>query len=87
MTNLLTNGEAAEALAHGWKLCDVFDLDLKRWLVLVLPAVIGQSPQYTPAQALKYVIGWAKQGHPLSLKALRLVVNGPAPKPSKRKKK
>ena len=84
--DLLSEKESQEALSHGWLLSDVYDIRLKRWLVVVLPAAFGRAPLFTAADAAGYVIECAKRGHALSTKALRLVMAGPVVKPKPKTK-
>ena len=87
MSALLTKEESAIALEHGWTLSDVYDLKLQRWLIVILPAVFGHPPLATAEAAASYVITLAKQGHALSIKALRMVMAGPIAKTQTKPKK
>lgn len=71
----------------GWTLGYVYDLKLGRWLVLVMPVTFGAAPLPTAEAAGSFVISMARQGHALSIKAMRAVMAGPATKPRKRAKK
>lgn len=79
--DLLSKEESTEAMTHGWILSNVYDSQKNRWLVVILPVVLGQAPLFNAAAAASYVIALAKQEHALSMKALKLVMAGPAVKP------
>ena len=87
MYDLLSKEESVEATGLGWHLSDVYDLRLKRWVIVILPTAFGHPPLFTAADAASCVINLAKQGHPLSTKALRLVMTGPVVKPKPKGKK
>ena len=84
MTELLTTEEFAAAAAMGWTLCDVYDSDLERWMIVVMPLTIGQQPMANAEQAGSFVINLARQGHALAVKALQIVMAGHTPKESKK---
>lgn len=86
MCDLLSKEELIEAATLGWTLSNVYDLRLKRWMVVILPTALGRPPLFTAANAASCVIELAKQNHLLSTKALRLVMAGPAAKPKTKPK-
>ena len=64
MNDLLTIEEDAEAAAQGWGLHHVYELELKQWVVRILPA-----------EATPHVVTLARNNQVLPLKALRLMMN------------
>lgn len=86
---LLNPKETAIAAAMGWSVRHVYDLRSARWLVLVMPAVLGSAPLPTAESAGIFVINLARQGNALAVKAMRLVMASHAPykpRPKPRKK-
>ena len=79
-SELLSTAEDAEAAALGWLLCHVHDG--KRWAVQVLPLAFSKAVPCAE-MAGAHVVGQARLGHPLSLKALRLLQAGAQPKGKK----
>lgn len=74
MYDLLTVEEDEVAASLGWVVQYVFDLRRDRWTVQILPAQFG--PPFDQAdQVGALVVGMARQGNALSVKALRLVSN------------
>lgn len=64
--DLLTKEEDAIAAANGWSLCHVYDLESSKWRV----QVYGMPSSEAAGQA---VVGRARMGDALCIKALRLV--------------
>ncbi|NQW81317.1 MAG: hypothetical protein HQ445_09105 [Polaromonas sp.] len=81
---LLNAHEAAEAAALGWALHHVYDLRLGRWSVAVLPARPGIEPLTSAAHAGAFVVGLARSGNALAVKALRLVMASHSPTQGKK---
>lgn len=63
--DLLTKEEDVAAAAQGWNVYHVYELEAQKWVIRVLPAEVVPG-----------VINLAKQGNPLAIKALRLVMHG-----------
>lgn len=72
MFDLLTIEEDREAAASGWSLNYVYDARAERWAVQILPLIFAKPFEHADAMASQ-VIGLARIGHPLALKALRFV--------------
>lgn len=72
MYDLLTIEEDQEAAASGWSLEYVYDIKSGRWVVQILPLLFIKPFHYADAMATQ-VVGMARLGNPLALKALRLV--------------
>ena len=66
MHDLLTVEEDKAAAAQGWVLAHVYDMEVKQWVVRILPAT-----------AVPQVVALAKTGNALALKALRILAHGP----------
>ena len=62
MFDLLTIEEDQAAAALGWSLEYVYDIKTKRWSVQIFPVAMTTN-----------VVGLARTGHPLAIKALRLM--------------
>ena len=67
----LTKEERAEAARQGWGLFQIFDMEKRTWHMNVLPIALGPNMSVVQVQTL--VLSQARQRHPLSLKALRLI--------------
>lgn len=72
MFDLLTIKEDEEAAQHSWGLRYVWDLASRRLRVLVLP--VGTDRFKNATEAIAHVVNQARQSHPLSVRALGLVV-------------
>ena len=66
-TDLLTIEEARAAAAQGWSLGHVYDLATRRWRVMVLGMPSAEAVS-------QHVVHLARNGQPLALKALSLVM-------------
>jgi|JI9StandDraft_2_1071091.scaffolds.fasta_scaffold444540_2 hypothetical protein len=67
---MLTPNETRQAAELGWKLCDVYDLAKRRWLLTVMPVDFPARP----ARAAQLdVIMQAKQRVKVAVKALKLI--------------
>jgi hypothetical protein len=67
---MLTPDEARQAAELGWRLCDVYDLNKRRWLLTVMPVDFPARP----ARAAQLdVIVQAKQRVKVAVKALKLI--------------
>lgn len=66
LKELLTPDEVSKAAMQGWSLCHVFDLESSKWRVQIYGA-----PRCDLAGQL--VVGQARMGDALCIKALRLV--------------
>ena len=64
MNDLLDAEEDKEAAKQGWGLHHVYELEEARWGIRILPA-----------EATPHVVNLARQNHPLTLKALRLMTH------------
>lgn len=73
MIGLLTPAEVAQAASEGWALEDIYVTPMGRWLVQILPAR-GHALFPYAGSAGAHVVGQARAGQALHLKALRLVV-------------
>lgn len=83
MYDLFTVEEDKEAAASGWSLNYVYDTKNQRWATQIFPLVFAKPFECADAMASQ-VIGLARMGHPLALKALRFVA-APVTKRSKKK--
>lgn len=72
MLDLLTIEEDSEATAMGWSLNYVYNAQAERWTVQILPLAFIEPFKSAEAVAT-HVVGLARMGHSLSIKALRLV--------------
>lgn len=80
MFDLLTIEEDIEAALFGWGVNYVYDLQSRRWTVQILPLTF--LPPTTNADiATSQVVGLARSGHLLAIKALRLVAAAPVAPP------
>lgn len=79
MFDLLTIEEDQEAARLGWNLNYVFNDAANQWSVQILPTVFAAPFKYAEIMAAK-VVGDARMGHALSIKALRLTVAPIKPK-------
>lgn len=78
----LTAEELRHAEAHGWTLAEVYDPEHHRVTLSVLPVVFAGT---NAADMLRHVIGLAKKGDPVALKALTLVAKSNVYRRSKKK--
>lgn len=72
MYDLLTTEEDKAAAALGWTVQYVFDLERGRWTVQILPKDFAPPFDRTDL-VTSMVVGMARQGDKLSIKALRLI--------------
>ena len=72
MFDLLTIEEDREAAAMGWSLNYVYHAEAKRWNAQVFPLAFVKPFECAESMAA-HVVGMARMGHPLSIKALRFV--------------
>ena len=72
MYDLLTIEEDKQAAAGGWSLEYVYDTKTSRWVVQILPRSFMKPFHFADAMAAR-VVGMARMGDPLSIKALRLM--------------
>jgi hypothetical protein len=68
--DLLTRQEAEAAASMGWGLYDVYDVDRRTVLVMVLPTPFAEGK--SAKRALEAVTTMAQRGHALCQKALRI---------------
>lgn len=72
MYDLFTVEEDKEAAASGWSLNYVYNMKTQRWATQILPLAFIEPFKSAEAVAT-HVVGLARMGHALSIKALRLV--------------
>lgn len=83
MTDLLTTEDDRAARQQGWFLSYVYDLHRSRWTIAVMASPNG--PFKSAHVAAKLVVEKARGGDALALRALQLVLRGPAPTPRRKK--
>lgn len=82
MYDLLSPTEVEIARSQGWGLHHVYDSAAKQWVVRIMPASF--NPKISNVEtAMQHVVGIAKSGDALAIKALRLMVHGPVPRKKK----
>lgn len=69
---MLTPLEAREAAALGWQLCEVYDLEIARPRLMVLPLDFVR-PGVNSQTAQDAVIRMAKSGNQLAIRTLTLI--------------
>ena len=74
MIDLLTVEEDKQAAAEGWRVGYVYDLKTDRWTVQIFPLAFVKPFAFADAMAA-HVVGLARMGHPIALKAVRFVAN------------
>ena len=85
MFDLLTPDENRHAAACGWQLNTVYDMNRKRWALEVMPC---DHPKTSAHHTQVRVVGLARAGDAVAMRALQLVVRSyQPPKPNRKKAK
>ena len=85
MFDLLTPDESRHAAACGWQLNTVYDMNKERWAIEIMPC---DHPKTSAYHTQARVVGLARTGDAVAVRALQLVVRSyQPPKPNRKKAK